>query len=235
VKHTFVDVEDDEDLPMPIRNGVQLTASNLKVFDLPAAQFKTTPEFDEWRREYRKFRLGFFKGAKGEASSPKGASSCPLDIQSISTRYSDCLEANSDASDSDNFSRRPTRVPSDQSTVHDSDEGVALNAKEDVYQQTPSRAMKRQRQRERRRMGKAIARGNFVGLAKTLNTSPEGRVPEHVDQDAMAILSATYRPSNSLDWWQATFQEQVDASDCGVTVATSPVYQFKGSYSLTAA
>jgi hypothetical protein len=33
---------------------------------LPAPLFQTTPEVDQWRRDYRRFRLGHHHGAKGE-------------------------------------------------------------------------------------------------------------------------------------------------------------------------
>lgn len=36
---------------------------------LPPALFKTTSEIDDWRRQYRKFRLGYFRRAKGEVAA----------------------------------------------------------------------------------------------------------------------------------------------------------------------
>lgn len=54
VKRTFFDV-DTEDL-----------SSSEDEIPLPPAFIKTTVEIDEWRRDYRRFRLGHRQGAKGE-------------------------------------------------------------------------------------------------------------------------------------------------------------------------
>lgn len=40
---------------------------------LPAAFIETTEETDEWRRNYRRFRLGYHNGAKGEVTSALSA------------------------------------------------------------------------------------------------------------------------------------------------------------------
>lgn len=56
VRHTFFDVDSSEE------------SSEEEVIQLPAAIFNSTGEFDEWRRDYRKFRLGHHQGAKGELS-----------------------------------------------------------------------------------------------------------------------------------------------------------------------
>lgn len=57
VKKTFfeVDVEDSD-------------SSESSMLELPPALFNSTPEVDEWRRAYRRFRLGYHQGATGEFS-----------------------------------------------------------------------------------------------------------------------------------------------------------------------
>jgi len=57
VKHTFIDVHDEEDVE-----------SQEALMNMPEAEFETTADFEEWRRAYRKFRFGYHRGAKGEAS-----------------------------------------------------------------------------------------------------------------------------------------------------------------------
>jgi len=60
VKRTFIDVElgesSDEDL------GIESPLTS------PLDPRNDNAEFDEWRRAYRRFRLGHHKGAKGEAT-----------------------------------------------------------------------------------------------------------------------------------------------------------------------
>jgi len=58
VKHTFFDVDESEDL-----------SSEDDRLPLPPTFFKSTGEIDEWRRDYRRFRLGHHHGAKGEVTT----------------------------------------------------------------------------------------------------------------------------------------------------------------------
>lgn len=57
---------------------------------LPSAFFKSTREIDEWRRCYRRFRLGHHQGAKGEltVASLSSCSISALDLKSCAkTRW----------------------------------------------------------------------------------------------------------------------------------------------------
>jgi hypothetical protein len=56
VKSTFFDVSEDE------------ASSSENDVPLPASFRPTTREIDQWRRDYRRFRLGHHQGAKGEVS-----------------------------------------------------------------------------------------------------------------------------------------------------------------------
>jgi hypothetical protein len=56
VRRTFVDVDEPTD-------------SFNEDVNLPTSFFKSTKEIDEWRRDYRKFRMGHHQGAKGEITS----------------------------------------------------------------------------------------------------------------------------------------------------------------------
>lgn len=66
VKSTFYDVSDQAN---------EVTESEVP---LPAPFFPTTKEFDQWRREYRRFRLGHHHGAKGEVTSELFHADCAL-------------------------------------------------------------------------------------------------------------------------------------------------------------
>jgi hypothetical protein len=140
----------DDDAPLaPISNRTQETRlivrntffdgdtsgseeDELEVSELPTAEFGATDEFEEFRRAYRRFRLGYHRGAKGEASAPKRNFECLILAP---------LEQSDDTSVSDECS--------DTCTPADSEEG------EQHAQQLPARALKRQRQRERRRFFRA--------------------------------------------------------------------------------
>jgi len=58
VKHTFIDVDDSEDL-----------SSDEDQMPLPPTFFESSGEIDGWRRDYRRFRLGHHHGAKGEVTA----------------------------------------------------------------------------------------------------------------------------------------------------------------------
>jgi hypothetical protein len=50
---------------------------------LPVPFFHTTLEIDQWRKDYRRFRLGYHRGAKGEVMSKTShAESQQLDLRS---------------------------------------------------------------------------------------------------------------------------------------------------------
>jgi len=57
VRNGFYDVDSSEDM------------SSDDDFPLPSTFFKSTGEIDEWRRDYRRFRLGHHQGAKGEVTT----------------------------------------------------------------------------------------------------------------------------------------------------------------------
>ena len=64
VKHTFIDVEDEvSEEDQDSRWEIPLTP--------PLDPGTDNAEFDEWRRAYRRFRLGHHQGAKGEATPEK--------------------------------------------------------------------------------------------------------------------------------------------------------------------
>jgi len=57
LKNTFFDVEESAE-----------SSFEEEAIVLPEAFFKTTIEIDDWRRDYRRFRLGHHQGAKGEVN-----------------------------------------------------------------------------------------------------------------------------------------------------------------------
>lgn len=58
VRKTFFEVDSEDS-----------SSSADSEIDLPPALFSTTPEVNEWRRDYRRFRLGHHQGAKGEVTA----------------------------------------------------------------------------------------------------------------------------------------------------------------------
>jgi len=79
VKNTFFDVEEStEDWS---------SDDDRSNYDLPEAIFSSTDEIDEWRRDYRRFRLGHHHGAKGEVTAKNLAiaSLAHLDLRTRAT------------------------------------------------------------------------------------------------------------------------------------------------------
>jgi len=153
VKNSFVDVEDSVDIE------ADMVCASAKDFQLPPAFLETTPEFDEWRLAYRRFRLGYHKGASGEAKAPRTligvfAADDSSDESSETEWSSECsadpLKSPLSSAGTDSTSASLDSLPPSPSSAS-SEAGCPPPA-------SSSRAAKRQRQRERRRMGKAEAK-----------------------------------------------------------------------------
>jgi len=65
VRKTFIEAEVDD-------IGVDSIEINEHDVILPEALFNTSEDFNEWRQAYRKFRLGYHLGARGEATQQCG-------------------------------------------------------------------------------------------------------------------------------------------------------------------
>jgi hypothetical protein len=175
VKHTFIDVSFDEE--ESDEEGGSTSSRDALNDDMPLAQFETTAEFEEFRRAYRRFRLGHHQGAKGEFASPKGAGDfldvsrwslaptrTPSTEESQSDRVSECCEDSpSDhaekLADVSSVSHRISWF--DESNPESGDELEAAgsaSSMQGVKSSSPARMAKRQRQRERRRTCKAEIR-----------------------------------------------------------------------------
>lgn len=140
VRNTFFDVPDDTS--SSDEDDVEL----LRAGSLPAPMFATSESFEEFRRSYRRFRLGGHDGAKGEASAPK--SSC--DWITLSP-----LEQSEPASSPEVEAQCSTACPVDMSACQPQSRCSELASTEEPALQTPARARKRQQQRERRRFFRA--------------------------------------------------------------------------------
>eukprot|EP00929_Paragymnodinium_shiwhaense_P097739 TRINITY_DN5934_c0_g1_i1.p1 TRINITY_DN5934_c0_g1~~TRINITY_DN5934_c0_g1_i1.p1 ORF type:complete len:335 (-),score=84.08 TRINITY_DN5934_c0_g1_i1:255-1259(-) len=194
VKHTFIECTYDEFHEEETHRSSSRSPQSEDA-TLPAAEFETTPEFEEFRRAYRMFRLGFHRGAKGEVSSPKRL------LDSIDLlQLHELLTANSPSSSSSNCSDRCSEADSDElkagacttataSTVADREDiGEEADGTEEEDQRgevkLTARALKRQRQRERRRVCKADARAARACASAADETATE-------EQLACADLSAS--------------------------------------------
>lgn len=83
VKNTFYDVDDSEE-----------DCSQEVEIHLPPAIFNSTGEIDEWRKDYRRFRLGHHHGAKGEVNQELLMDSlAALDLSKLKPRPTAALPA----------------------------------------------------------------------------------------------------------------------------------------------
>eukprot|EP00927_Polykrikos_kofoidii_P049417 TRINITY_DN4347_c0_g2_i1.p1 TRINITY_DN4347_c0_g2~~TRINITY_DN4347_c0_g2_i1.p1 ORF type:complete len:308 (-),score=57.61 TRINITY_DN4347_c0_g2_i1:72-995(-) len=142
--------------------------------------FVTTAGLEDWRKAYRQFRLGSHLGARGEMTAPKGASIIDVGVNPQADSSS-CLP----------WKQETEQASASSSTVAGASQGDDVccfgngsesrlrwsdssdcfeerGARDDLDEsgKVPNRALKRQRQRERRRIGRAESRANVVDNSK---------------------------------------------------------------------